>query len=220
MKTSAAEAYHFSPFPFHFSRDRDKGPWRQLIAAEGYTELGMYAEAHQELDLADQHEQFRMEVAARRLDVFLAQERWKDAAIYGEIMTEFFPDEPEHFMKYATALHELGQTGTAIYALSLAPADLERDPDYQFRLAGYELVAGTREEALFHLENAIALDSDRRESARRDPQLMALVDEVPDEPRFIPSQPPYEPEPGEEEEWTHSELYPFGDPNDDFDCPF
>lgn len=221
------------PFPFFALADEDDELWQQLSAAEGYTELGMFAEAHRELNLVDQHEEFRLEVAIRKLDLFLAEKRWKDAAIYGEILTEFDEEEPAHFMKYATALHELGRADTAIYVLSLAPSKLERDPEFHWRLAGYELEAGTSEEALFHLENAIALDPELRHTARHDPQLKALVNEVPEAPRFIPSQPEYEPEPGERDnrddgagdgEVAASEFDPF-DPFDptadtDFECPF
>ena len=39
--------------------------WQQLSAAEGYAELGMFAEAHQQLDLADEYHDFRLEVAIR-----------------------------------------------------------------------------------------------------------------------------------------------------------
>jgi len=226
--------------------DDDEALWRRFSVAEGYAELGMYAEAHEELDLADQETGFRLlEVAVRKLDLFLAEGRWKDAAIYGEILTEFDPDEPAHFMKFATALHETGRTDTAIHALSLAPPKLERDPEYQYRLAGYELAAGTREDALFHLENAFALKPELRATALADPNLNSLVAEIPAKPRFIPSTPEYEYAPGDtdededededEEDWEVAEwevedkpasfecdptAKPDFESDSDFECPF
>lgn len=166
-----------------------------MTAAEGYTELGMFAEAHEQLDLADARGDFRLEVAIRKLDLFLLEKRWKEAVIYGEILTEFLPEEPEYYMKYATALHALGRTDRAIHVLWLAAyetdpaAQVERDPEYQFRLANYELEAGTREDALLHLENAIALEPKLRSRAWLSPKLRPLIAELPWVPRFVPSQP-------------------------------
>ena len=162
---------------------------RQLSAAEGYAQLKMYDEAHCELDEVDQHGGFCVEVAIRKLDLYLAESKWKEAAIYGEILTEFLPDEPTHFMKYAKALEELGRTDTAIYVLSLAPQELENDPEFQYRMATYELDSGTREEALIHLENAIALDPNMRKRAWMEAKFRTLMAELPWEPRFVSSQP-------------------------------
>ena len=163
--------------------------WQQLSAAEGYAELGMFAEAHQQLDLADEYHDFRLEVAVRKLDLFVLEKRWKDAVIFGEILTEFLPEEQAPLMKYATALHELGHTDRAIHALSLAADEFECDPEYQFRLAGYEIEAGSRTDALRHLENAIALDPKVRTRAWVDPILRPLIAELPWEPRFVHSHP-------------------------------
>ncbi|MFT4548292.1 MAG: tetratricopeptide (TPR) repeat protein [Pseudoalteromonas tetraodonis] len=218
LRPNNTDADTTAPF---FIYDEDELVWRHLSAAEGYTELGMYAEAHRELDLADQHSEFRLDVAKRKLNLYLMEERWKDAAIYGEIMTEFDPDEPSHFMKYATALHGLGRTDTAIYALSLAPSKAERDPNYQFRLAAYELEAGFREEALYHLENALALNPELKKTALLDPELADLVLEVPPIPRFVASEPEYDPE--EYEDVADAFMQHIGsqlESDEDFDCPF
>ena len=115
--------------------------------------------------------------------------RWKDAVILGEILTEFLPEEQAPLMKYATALHELGHTDRAIHALWLAADEFECDPEYQFRLAGYEIEAGSRTDALRHLENAIALDPKVRTRAWVDPILRPLIAELPWEPRFVHSHP-------------------------------
>ena len=222
-KNADADTIDSTPISIY---DEDEIVWRHLSAAEGYAELGMYAEAHRELDLADQHSEFRLDVAKQKLNLYIAEERWTDAAIYGEIMTEFDPDEPSHFMKYATALHGLGKTDTAIYALSLAPSKAERDPNYQFRLATYELEAGFCEEALYHLENAIALNPELKQTALLDPDLADLVLEVPPIPRFIASEPEYDPDEFENCEvgsaaFSHSSTSATGfDPEENFDCPF
>ncbi|MGI9241505.1 MAG: tetratricopeptide repeat protein [Verrucomicrobiales bacterium] len=204
-------------------------PWRQLSAAEGYAELGMFAEAHQQLDLADKYHDFRLEVAIRKLDLFLLEGRWNNAAIYGEILTDFLPEDQAPLMKYAAALHELGQTDRAIYVLSLAPEEAERDPNYQFRLAGYEMEAGSRDDALLHLENAIALEPKMRARAWADPRLRTLIAELPWESRFVYAHPGTSLRPGRIRSGAdasptepggahHLELHPNDEP--DSDGPF
>ena len=93
----------------------DSNPF--ILAAEGYAAIKMFREAHHQLDLADQLSEWRMTVALMRLDLFVKEHRWDEASIYGELMCELDPDEPDHFKKYATALHARGESDQALWLL-------------------------------------------------------------------------------------------------------
>lgn len=154
-------------------------PRKHLIAAEGFFDLGMYAEAHEQLELADKDPDLRMAVAARQLDLYIAEERWEDAVILGEVLADLDPENGDYSLQWARALHAQGKSEAALEVLGEAFCELEHDPEYRYYTALYSAVVGQSRKALYNLGQAIAMDSDWLKVALTEPELKDLVEKLP-----------------------------------------
>jgi predicted Zn-dependent protease len=151
-----------------------EGHERTLLAAQGYSELGMADEALEEInslpaELAD-HEK----VVELRTVILMQAKRWKTALTASRALCRTAPEKTSGFIHAAYCLHALGRTEEARDVLLAGPEKLHAEPTFHYNLACYECTLGNLDLARLHLEKSFELNKDFREYAKNDPDLAAL----------------------------------------------
>jgi predicted Zn-dependent protease len=147
---------------------------RLIIAAQGYSELGLPELALDELDLLpDDVRQSAIGVESR-LSVLMQARRWKPALNVGRELCRLAPNKTAGYIHTAFCLHELGKSREALEVLNSGPPALKAEPSYHYNLACYEAALGNIEQARAHLNVSFAMDKSLKEYARTDPDLKPL----------------------------------------------
>jgi predicted Zn-dependent protease len=149
---------------------------RTLIAAQGYIELDMTAEALRELDTLPKEEQARLEVMQVRLFIFMRSRSWKDAMAVCKRLRESDPQQTTGYIHGAFCLHEMGQTREAKDLLLSGPTSLLREATYYYNLGCYDAVLGNVADAQHALEISFKMDDKFREIAKYDPDLKGVLE--------------------------------------------
>jgi tetratricopeptide (TPR) repeat protein len=149
---------------------------KQVLAAQGYTELGMFEEAVAELDRIEERYQRHPDVLTGRLFVLMQAKLWEPALEAARLLCKAAPDRSVGYIHSAFCLHELGRTEEARKVLIEGPDFLKNEPTYHYNLGCYEAVLGNVDVARAHVERSIQLDRNFRELARIDPDLRSLRD--------------------------------------------
>lgn len=147
---------------------------RLLLAAQGYSELGLPELALDELELLPEEVRTTPIAMESRLSVLMQAKRWKPALAVGRELCRVAPEKTSGFIHSAFCLHELGKSREALELLSNGPAALKAEPTYHYNLACYEAALGNIEEARAHLNVSFAMDKTLKDYARTDPDLKAL----------------------------------------------
>jgi predicted Zn-dependent protease len=147
---------------------------RLLVAAQGYSELGLPELALAELDLLPREVQATSIAMEARLSVLMQAKRWKSALPVGRELCRIAPDKTSGFIHAAFCLHELGQSREALELLVSGPAALKAEPTYHYNLACYEAALGNIDQARAHLKVSFAMDKSLKDYARTDPDLKPL----------------------------------------------
>ena len=145
-----------------------------IEAAQGYSELGMPAEALAELDSLQPSVRNRPDLLELRILILMQAKKWRAALTASREFCERRPRDTIGFIHTAFCLHELGRSNEAKSVLLSGPAALIDEPTYHYNLACYECVLGNLETAQAHLETSIFLDKNLRHFAKNDPDLKAL----------------------------------------------
>ncbi|MEO6742201.1 MAG: hypothetical protein ABIP20_18305 [Chthoniobacteraceae bacterium] len=148
---------------------------RLLLAAQGYSELGLPDLALDELDLLPAEVSDSPLGMESRLAVLMQAKRWKHALPVGRELCRVAPDKTAGFIHAAFCLHELGKSREALELLSSGPSVLKSEPTYHYNLACYEAALGNIEQARAHLNVSFAMDKSLKDFARTDPDLKALT---------------------------------------------
>jgi predicted Zn-dependent protease len=151
-----------------------EGHERTLVAAEGYSELGMFDDALAELDSLPTEAQQNSSVIERRTVILMQAKRWKPALAASQDLCKVEPAKTSGFIHAAFCLHELGRTLEARDTLLSGPDALHAEPTFHYNLACYECALGHLDLARMHLDKSIELDKKMRDFARTDPDLAAL----------------------------------------------
>ena len=151
-----------------------EGHEKTVLAAQGYTELGMFDDALAELDTLPDKLRRAADELELRLGILMRARRWADALIIGRRLTRRCPKQNIGYIHTAFCLHELGKTAEARTVLLTGPATLHSEPTYHYNLACYECHLGNVELARAHLDRSFLLDKQFREFAKIDPDLQAL----------------------------------------------
>jgi len=147
---------------------------RILLAAQGYSELGLPELALAELAELPEELQADPSVVETRLSVFMQAKRYKDALQFGQKLCRLLPEKTSGFIHSAYCLHELGNTKAARELLLSGPDALRAEPTFHYNLACYECALGNFEQARAHLDASFAMDKKLRDFARNDPDLSVL----------------------------------------------
>ena len=115
---------------------------RILLAAQGYLELEMPAEALAELDSLGPKDQDREEILQLRLFILMRGRQWPLALGICERLRRIFPGSSTGYIHGAFCLHELGRTSEAKEILLSGPPNLAREATYYYNLGCYDAVLG------------------------------------------------------------------------------
>ena len=144
---------------------------KSLLAAQGYIELEMPAEALSELDALPLKERESEQVLQLRLFILMKSQEWETALDVCRSMRANYPDAPAGFIHGAFCLHEKGETAEARKLLLSGPNCLEQEATYFYNLACYSAVLGDLEAAVDYVKTSFAMDDKFREIAKLDPDL-------------------------------------------------
>ncbi len=147
---------------------------RRILAAQGYVELNLHAEARQELARLPEPARERVDVQEILLLCLMAEQRWPEALKMTLRLCEQEPDEPGGFIHAAYCLHELGRTAEALDLLRRGPAALRSKAVYYYNLGCYHARLGDVEQALKLLRQSFEMDGALRSVARKDRDLDEL----------------------------------------------
>jgi len=147
---------------------------RHILAAQGYSELGMPDEALQELDLLGLDLQEDPDLLNARLYVLLRARRWEAGLASARTLCNRASDRTSGFIHAAFCLHELGRTGEAKEILLSGPEALHFEATYHYNLGCYDAVLGNPEEARTHVLRSFELDRKFRAIAKLDPDLASI----------------------------------------------
>ena len=147
---------------------------RKLLAAQGYTELGMLGDALAEVDTLDESMRERPEVLEMRTLILMRASRWPEALETARALCSTAPENGAGWVHTAFCLHEMGDSALARDTMLAAPPALRAEPVYYYNLACYECALGHIEPACAHLLRSFAMDKKYREFARQDPDLEPL----------------------------------------------
>ncbi len=150
------------------------GDDRTLLAAQGYSELGMFDDALEELAALPMESRQTPPAIETRLLILMQARRWKHALEASRELCVAAPERPVGFIHASYCLHEMGKTAEARECLLSGPATLRTEPTYHYNLACYECRLGQLDLARAHLEKSFALDKKFRDFAKHDPDLAAL----------------------------------------------
>ena len=151
-----------------------EGHERTILAAQGYSELGMFDDAIVELDSLPREAAGNSTVIELRTVILMQAKRWKSALLAGRDLCRAEPEKNCGFIHTAFCLHELGRTAEARDVLLGGPDSLHSEPTFHYNLACYECALGHLDLARMHLEKSIELDKKMKDFAKSDPDLAAL----------------------------------------------
>ncbi len=147
---------------------------RRIIAAQGYVELGLHAEARGELGALPVAMHDRVDVIEITLLCLMGEQRWAEALAVATKLCTREPAEPGGFIHAAFCLHELGRTAEALDALSCGPAALRTKAVYHYNMGCYHACLGHDNQSMAYLERAFEMDATLRQDAKKDRDLDRL----------------------------------------------
>jgi tetratricopeptide (TPR) repeat protein len=151
---------------------------RTILAAQGYVELNLFAEAKAELMSLPSAAADRVDVIELMLLCLMGEHRWEEALALTNKLCLLEPAEPGGFIHAAYCLHELGRTAEALEVLDRGPSALRTKPVYYYNLGCYLARLGQTEKAVELLQQSFEMDGNLRTHARKDPDLAELRDRL------------------------------------------
>jgi len=148
---------------------------RILLAAQGYIELEMPAEALAELDRLPPEDRDREEVLQLRLFVMMRGRLWQPALEVCSRLRQLCPSSSTGFIHGAFCLHEMGRTAEAKSLLLQGPSSLAKEATFFYNLGCYDAVLGNLQEAAAALRTSFEMDKKFREIAKYDPDLKSVT---------------------------------------------
>lgn len=148
---------------------------RTLEAALGFFELGMAEEALRELDSLPESQQAKEEVLEFRLVLHQHLGRWDDASRTCARLCQCAGADVDRFIAWGCCLYEMARVAECRQALLQAPPEARGNGLWNFHLACYEAILGSREEARRLVHRALELDPALRAMAECNENLAPLL---------------------------------------------
>ncbi|MDB6093091.1 MAG: repeat-containing protein [Verrucomicrobia bacterium] len=152
---------------------------RHLEFAAGYIELGLFAEAADELEMIKGGDRLKPEVMMVRAELYMALKQWDLLLAMAQAVARQRPEEPKGWIYAAYALRELDRVQDARAML------LAAEPEHgagcavlHYNLACYECLLGDFPEAKRRLSAACSMDADWKAAALDDPDLKPMWEQI------------------------------------------
>ncbi|KAA3601012.1 MAG: hypothetical protein D8M57_14430 [Candidatus Scalindua sp. AMX11] len=151
---------------------------KMLMAADGYLDLNMYAEARKELVQVPNvyHNHHLYLWLMNRLSV--ETEDWEMAVTISRTLCEKRPDIVDSWVAYAYAVRRHEKISNARTILLQAIERFSEEAIIPYNLACYECQLGNIEKAKIYLKRALSLDMNFRVIALEDEDLRTLREEI------------------------------------------
>jgi lipopolysaccharide biosynthesis regulator YciM len=149
---------------------------RQLLAATGFMELGMFQEAVVELESLPSEVREAPNVLAVWLEVYQTWQKWSEALA---VATRLFEADPNNANWRVALAFATRRTRGIAFAYEILLEAVAKFPDcatIHFNLGCYAAQLGNLEEARERISAAIRLDSYYETIAKTDPDLTPLWD--------------------------------------------
>ena len=147
---------------------------RRLLAASGFSELGLYQEAIEELESLPFELKETTVVLASWLELYQHWHKWAEALSIAQRLTELEPNEPNWAIALAYATRRARGLTLAREVLQEASGKFENCAAIHFNLACYAAQLGELDEAHLCLTRAIELDRAFATLAKTDPDLAPI----------------------------------------------
>jgi tetratricopeptide (TPR) repeat protein len=142
-----------------------------ILAAEGWIELGNYDEAAEELHNCRPATKTSVEWIKLWVRVYAATRRWAEVEMMCETLAKHTPEDPFTIFNRAEALHRQCRSQEAFELFSHAPQSFKKLPQYFYDYARYLCALQEFSLALSCLGKAFDLDPELRMRALDDPDL-------------------------------------------------
>ena len=147
---------------------------RHLQAAQGYLDLGLPLDAHEELEEIEPELRHLSEVLAIKVSIFRRLAKWELMEVVSKELCIRRPNEPEWLLALAEAIRHGRSMQAGLEVLVQGAMRFPEEARLFYRLATYQAQLGYLDAALGRLEDAVRLDPALREVARDDPDLAPL----------------------------------------------
>lgn len=144
---------------------------QSIRVAEGYSELGLFLDAWQELEVLPQALRGEESVLAFRISLLQKFERWKYARELAEALAKNFPGNPRWWLAWSCSLRFENSVRSARMVLEEAVEILPNVALIHYNLACFAAVEGDSENSARFLKSAIRLDGELEKMASVDPDL-------------------------------------------------
>ena len=152
---------------------------RHLQAAQGFLDLGLPLEAHEEeLEEIEPELRHLSEVLALQVPIFQALRKWALMEVVAKELCIRQPDEPRWLLSLADAIRRGRSLQEGMQVLVQAAMRFPEEAILFYRLACYQAQLGYLDAARGRVANAVRLDPGFRERAQDDPDLGPLRDSM------------------------------------------
>ena len=154
----------------------DKRIKKHLSYANGYRQLGMFSDAHDELDKIDPAFSERKEVIVANLAISSDEQDWEKVELLSSELATNYPDEVEWWIQWAYALRRCNSVEAAREVLESALLRFPKEGCIHYNLGCYACADGDLDSAKTWISQAIALEEDYKVMAMEDEDLVELVE--------------------------------------------
>ena len=151
---------------------------RRLLTASGFSELGLFQEAVEELEALPVEVKETRVALVIWLELYQGWQKWSEAASVAMRLAETEPQESNWQVALAYATRRSRGLASARDILIDASQRFPNCAMIQFNLACYDAQLGRLSEARMRLRQAIQIDEHLVDLARKDPDLEPIRDEV------------------------------------------
>jgi len=154
----------------------DKRIKKHLSYANGYRQLGMFSDAHDELEKIDSDFSEMKEVIVANLAISSDEQDWARVVGLSSRLADEHPEEVEWWIQWAYALRRCNSVEAAREVLETALLRFPKEACIHYNLGCYACVDGDLERAKTWISQAIALEEDYQVIAMEDEDLEELGD--------------------------------------------
>lgn len=147
---------------------------RHFQAAQGYLDLGLPLEAHEELEEIEPEMRHLSEVLAMKVPIFRALKAWRLLEVVSKELAIRQFDVPEWQLSLAEAVCHEHSMQEGLQVLVHAAMRFPEEARIFYALASYQAQLGYLDAARGRLADAIRLDPALKEIARDDPNFAVL----------------------------------------------
>jgi predicted Zn-dependent protease len=147
---------------------------RKLAAAQGYCELGMFADAAGELENIDSDLAHLPLVMNIRLQIYAGMQRWNSMEVLAKGLVESDPDEIQWIISWAYATRRTESISAAKEILLAAVRAFPAEAIVHYNLGCYDAQLGDTVAAMEHLARCFSINAQYRKLALEDEDLKSI----------------------------------------------